>query len=139
MSFSESIPTTKPIGRRTRVRPQAAIPQTTPLRKCTIHGSMTYMARNVIGLSLMLLGPWVVWLSFTHVFHDVGGHRDWHVAVLCGLSVMVGSSGSIILSAPFSRWPLIAKLAGYVIYGTALAFVMPWIAILSFCTAGDCL
>ena len=87
----------------------------------------------------MVLGPLVVWLIYAHFFRDFGPQREWREAVLIGVAMVAGSLGALSLGYPFNRWALSAKLVSFAVYGTALAFVVPWIALLAICTTGDCL
>ncbi len=95
--------------------------------------------RNFLAILLMGFGPFLVWLIYAHFFRDLGGNREWQGAVLIGLAMVVGSVGALALGSPFNRWALLAKAGGYVAYGTAMAFAMPFIALFAVCTTGDCL
>jgi len=87
----------------------------------------------------MVLGPLTVWLAYAHFFRDFGAQREWREAVVIGIAMVVGSIGALAPGSPFSRWTLSAKLGAFAIYGTALAFAMPLIALVAVCTTGDCL
>lgn len=87
----------------------------------------------------MVVGPLAVWLVYAHFFRDLGAQREWREAVLIGIAMLAGSIGALALGSPFNRWSLSAKLCGFVVYGTALAFAMPLIALVAICTTGNCL
>ena len=87
----------------------------------------------------MVLGPFVVWLIYAHFFRDFGPQDQLREAVVIGVAMVAGSLGALSLGSPFNRWSLSAKLVSFAVYGTALAFVVPLIAMLAICTKGDCL
>jgi len=95
--------------------------------------------RNFLAILLMVVGPFMVWLVYAHFFRDFGVQREMREAVLFGVAMVAGNMGALALGSPFNRWPLLAKLGGFAVYGTALAFAMPWIALVAICTTGDCL
>ena len=95
--------------------------------------------RNFLAILVMVAGPLAVWLVYAHFFRDFAAQREWREAVLIGIAMVAGSVGALALGSPFNRWTLSAKLCGFVVYGTALAFAMPLIALGAICTTGDCL
>ena len=81
--------------------------------------------RNILAILFMVVGPLAVWLVYAHFFRDFGAQREWREAVLIGIAMVAGSMGALALGSPFNRWPLSAKLCGFVIYGAGLSFAMP--------------
>jgi hypothetical protein len=96
------------------------------------------MLRNVGGLALMLLGPWLVWLSYAHLVRPIWRDPTFEDALL-GLAFLLGCLGAISLGSPFTRWSMPWKVAGLAAYAAGLAVSLPLIALMSVCTTGDCL
>lgn len=94
--------------------------------------------RNIGGLALMLFGPWLVWLTYAHILRPTWQDTTLEYAVL-GLAFLLGCLGAAALGSPFNRWPVPWKLAGLSAYAIVLALALPFIALISVCTTGDCL
>lgn len=98
----------------------------------------TTLMRNIGSLALMLFGPWLVWLSYAHFVRPFLQDSLIEVALL-GLSFLLGYLGAVCLGPPFNRWSDAWKLAGLATYAVVLTLSLPFIALISVCTTGDCL
>jgi hypothetical protein len=96
------------------------------------------MARTLVGLTTLFLGPWVVLLAYAHVVRPIW-RESWLAYAFLAAGFCVGLSGLLILKRRFEEWTFEWKLAAILAYSVALTISMPFIGLFAACTTGDCL
>lgn len=85
----------------------------------------------------MFVGPWAVMLFYAHAIVPVLGKGPG--LLFLGIAFVAGMSGALLLGPPFTRWhPVAIGLCLLAIAGFLIAS-LPFIALLSVCSTGDCL
>lgn len=95
------------------------------------------MLKPVVGSTLALFGPLVIWLSVAHALP--AGLRNDMAFVTIVLSFAVGCWGLWLILSHFSRLRDEYRLLAAACYALALLAATPFLGLLAACSTGDCL
>jgi len=86
----------------------------------------------------MLVGPGLVLFGYTHLIRPYwyNGTASYFFLILASATSILGL---ILVAKLYVHWALHFKIVGIIFYAIALAFYIPFAALFSVCSTGDCI